>query len=290
MTRHDDFTALLESYLDEYEGATPLPADVRDAVRARIPSTMQRPAWWPERRFPTMGNMMRIALAAAAVVAAAVIGYTAFLGGQNVGAPGRDDPTSTPAPTANPDAVSLDTHPGGPLASGDYFVTVGDHRVTFTVSAIGWQKNVVEGVIWTNDSEARVSFGSLDNVNLDPCRPELGELDPPPGPTADELAAALAAIPGVEATSSDVALSGYTGRLVTLDVPETFSNCIPDGGEALLAGDATAGPIEAGVHRFWIVEVDGDRIVIGGVHRRGALSRQVQQLEAIIDSVQITGP
>ena len=37
MTRNDDFIGQLEGYLDEYEGSTPLPDEVRDAIRAELP-------------------------------------------------------------------------------------------------------------------------------------------------------------------------------------------------------------------------------------------------------------
>ena len=52
MTHNDEFIGQLESYLDEYEGSTPLPEDVRDAIRAELPLTRQRPPWWPARRLP----------------------------------------------------------------------------------------------------------------------------------------------------------------------------------------------------------------------------------------------
>ena len=75
MTHNDEFIGQLEGYLDEYEGSTPLPEDVRDAIRAELPLTRQRPAWWPARRFPEMNNMAKLGLAAAAVVVAALLGF-----------------------------------------------------------------------------------------------------------------------------------------------------------------------------------------------------------------------
>ena len=46
MTR-DEFIGLLGGYLDEYEGSTPMPEHVRDAIRADLPSTRQRRGLWP---------------------------------------------------------------------------------------------------------------------------------------------------------------------------------------------------------------------------------------------------
>ena len=94
MTRDDDFIGQLEGYLEEYEGSTPLPNEVRDAVRAQLPSIQQRPAWWPARRFPEMNSMMKLSLAAAAVVVAALLGYN-YLVAPSVGGPGLGDPSPT---------------------------------------------------------------------------------------------------------------------------------------------------------------------------------------------------
>jgi hypothetical protein len=87
MTSNDPFIAQLEEYLDEYEGHTPLPESVRDAVRAELPSTRQRPAWWPARRYPLMNNTVKILLGTAAVVVAALMGYN-YLVAPNIGGHG----------------------------------------------------------------------------------------------------------------------------------------------------------------------------------------------------------
>jgi hypothetical protein len=52
MTRDSDFIGIIEEYLDEHEGHTPLPDGTRNAIRAELPSTRQHPAWWPRWRFP----------------------------------------------------------------------------------------------------------------------------------------------------------------------------------------------------------------------------------------------
>lgn len=86
MTRDPDLIGLIEDYLDDFEGNTPLPDATRDAIRARLPSISQRPAWWPGWRFPEMNTMTRVGLGAAAAIAAvAIVSFTALNGG-NVGA------------------------------------------------------------------------------------------------------------------------------------------------------------------------------------------------------------
>ena len=280
---------VLDAWLDA--GPTVAPGRVAEAARLEVRSTRQMSAAlsrWATWRIPNMHNFLRIGLAAAVVAVAAALGYN-YLIAPNVGGPGLDEPapTTTPTEAPVPPASSFDTQPAGDrLEPGSYFTTVAGNQITFTVPA-GWQRNVVPQVLWTGNSEARLAFGEIENIYADPCQPALGLLDPAPGPTVDDLASALAAIPGASATTADAEISGFRGRYVELDVPEAFGNCIPDGGEALLNADR---PFEPAIHRFWMVDVDGDRIVIHSVSRPGALSRQVDELETIVGSIQIDTP
>lgn len=98
MTRDPELIGFIEGYLDDFEGHTPLPDATRDAIRARLPSTPQRPAWWPGWRLPEMNTMTRVGLGAAAAVAAvAIVGITALNVGGNVG--------GAPVPTEEPDTA-----------------------------------------------------------------------------------------------------------------------------------------------------------------------------------------
>ena len=94
MTRNDDFIGQLEGYLDEYEGSTPLPEEVRDAIRARTSFDQSAPSLVAGAEVPQMNNAVKLSLAAAAVVVAALLGYN-FLVGPNVGGPGLADPSTT---------------------------------------------------------------------------------------------------------------------------------------------------------------------------------------------------
>lgn len=147
MTRHgmtgdDEFVAQLKSYLDEYEGITPLPHVVRDAVRAEIPMTsQQRRSGWLAWRFSHMSNTVRYALAAAAVVAVALIGYQLLIA-PNVGGPNPSPspsagPTSTSGPTGGASEAQI-----GQLEAGTYLAPF-DPPFQFTVPA-GWQRSSAE--------------------------------------------------------------------------------------------------------------------------------------------------
>ena len=90
---------IVRSWLNE--GTTRLPDRVLDAVLDEVPSTPQRRAWWPARRFVDMNNTLRIALAAVAVVAIAFIGISMLPRDSGVGG-GAQSSTPSAAPTASP--------------------------------------------------------------------------------------------------------------------------------------------------------------------------------------------
>ena len=120
MTHDNDFIGQLEDYLHEFDGVTPLPGRVRDAIRAELPSVRQaqhRPA---PRRLLTMLSTAsagaRLGLAAAVVVVAVVLGAAVLNNGQNRSFVG-DTPTPTPSPTPAPSATlapSPTAAPSGP--------------------------------------------------------------------------------------------------------------------------------------------------------------------------------
>ena len=93
MTRDDDFIGQLEGYLDEFEGVTPLPDEIRDAVRAQLPTTKQIGPIRGPMRYLTMNRPFQIAAAGLIVVAAAVAGY---------GLLSQADFGVTPSPTPSP--------------------------------------------------------------------------------------------------------------------------------------------------------------------------------------------
>ncbi len=94
MTGERDFIDQMEAYLHEYEGVTPLPDAVRDALHAELPRLGQvRRRRLPEYRYLGL---------AAAVVLLAIIGLYFGLTGP---LPGNRGPTPTASPTASPTPV-----------------------------------------------------------------------------------------------------------------------------------------------------------------------------------------
>jgi len=253
MTRDDDFTRRLEEYLEEYDGTTPLPERVRDAVHAALPRTRQAPA----RQGPlgvltmaTRSSTARLGVAAAAVVAAVVLG-AAFLNGGRDGLVGGPSPTASPtaAPTPTPAAgsVSLSSAPSAacyPEATRNDCIAPG----TYTLTGVNWPAEVsldvpagwfpwdagigFEGVLVDSGPDAPdgsgwgLVFSVIGSVSRDPCDVDSRTYDPEEVDTAAELAAAIAAWPGFESTEpAEVTVDGLGGLLVEVTSTRTDAEC-----------------------------------------------------------------
>ena len=98
MSHDDRFIGQLEDYLEEFDGVTPLPDRVRDAIRAELPSARQvRPKPGLRRMFTMLSFASagaRVGLAAAAIIVAVVLGAAFLYSNRNVegvGAPAPAD-------------------------------------------------------------------------------------------------------------------------------------------------------------------------------------------------------
>src|SRR4029078_1545005 len=94
-----DATRIVRSWLrtDEHESADRL----LDNVLALLDATPQHRARWPVRRFAQMKSYAKLAIAAAAVVAVALVGINLLpRSGSDVG--GGIAPTATPSPSPSP--------------------------------------------------------------------------------------------------------------------------------------------------------------------------------------------
>ena len=107
------------------------------------------------------------------------------------------------------------------IAGAQAFPTL---AVTFTLPA-GWQRVVIDGLVW-NDAGQRVGVAVVDNLYVDPCDPDRGVRVPPVGPSVDDLAWALGALPGWELTEADHDVyMGYPGIRLVLSAPADMSSC-----------------------------------------------------------------
>jgi hypothetical protein len=128
-------------------------------------------------------------------------------------------------------------------------------------------------------------------VFADPC---AGEASPPAGPTAADLAAAIAALPGTELLSgpSDVTIDGRAGKVVEILVPADIP-CSP--GTFLLWYNLGC-PTEAecaryaswkdSIIRVWIIELDGGARAVVEAERIADDSPAIdQEFDDIVNSI-----
>jgi hypothetical protein len=304
-----DVTRIVRSWLEE--GVTALPDRVLDGVLDQLPATPQRRAWWPARRLREMNIPTRIAVAAAAVLAVAVVGFN-FLPRQ--GGVGGPVASPSPSPTASPFASNVLTEfPEGPLPAGTYVLapftpagegmchvpaqsgcteTTADDTIRFTLTVPGgwsaggpWVLNEDNGP----PSGAGLAFERGGWLLSDPCK--LMATDVPVGPTVADFVDAVAAHPTLDTTTPvDVTLGGYSGKYFDLQVPADISKC-----ESEPSGPPQYRPWEPGIYaqgpaqrwHLWVLDVDGVRVVIKSSDFAATSAQHQAELRAIVNSIQI---
>ena len=289
MTRDPDLIGLIEGYLDDFEGHTPLPDATRDAIRARLPSTSQRPAGWPGWRSLDMNTTTRYALGAAAAVLVAIIGFTVVNGAS--GDFGSADPTVSPEPSVS--ALSGQAQ----LAPGRYSARSGiSLQVTASVPG-NWSAVGNWGVMGPRGHDAPDGMGlrfyTVGNLLNNPGSYADGVQDPPVGPTVDDLVEAI--VEQEEWTSStptELTIGGYPAQHVRITIPDGAKFDPRDDGAAFyLFQDEGAGQtwgLEIGqMFDVYVVDVDGERLVLDALHYPGTSEADLAALEAVVDSIEI---
>ena len=236
-------------------------------------------------------NATRLAIAAVAIVVAAVLAIK-FLPTTSVGP--APTPTASPAPTATPMPLSETLNNIGPVAieAGTYAAgTPFLVPLTFSVPNNYWLggiggPNLVE--LDQIDGHATVAMQIFTKVYADPCHNNLGLLSPLPGDSVDDLVTALTKMPSVTASAvTDATIGGLPAKQLTLTAPASFTGCTltSDGAFRVwelplgATNDLTPGEID----RIWILEVDGQRLVID---TNG--SQDDSAVQGVLDSIKFT--
>jgi hypothetical protein len=314
MSTDRDTTRIVRSWLEE--GATALPDRVLDAVLDQVPATSQRRAWWPARRFGAMNNFAKLAVAAAAVVVVAIVGFNLLPRSGGVGGTGptpTSNPTETSMPTPTPSSAPT-ASPGfieGPLPAGTYTVapfalaeplgvcfvppqtgcvdSVNDDAIRFTFTVPdGWAGAPGDSIWLTNGGNASPGGAGLIFARgawllTDPCQNGKNP-DIKVGPTVANFVDALAKHPLLDTTTPvDVTLAGYSGKYLDLLVPADISQC--DVYRPWEPGLYSQGP----GHRWhlWVLDVAGIRVVVQSMDYAGTSAQRRTELQAIVDSIQI---
>jgi hypothetical protein len=205
----------------------------------------------------------------------------------------------------------MELEPFAPLEPGTYFIDPDldpstPLRVVYEVPFEGWSMWIGATKVG-DDGHVAVSITTVTNLVRHGCR-DHSWADPPVGPSVDHLAAALADLAPFRVTSPprDVTIYGYSGKYLELTVPDLrvegegddrrFAGCI-DGNlkswvaaiDAAEEGDAFYGYNgEPGrTEEFWILDVDGTRLVIEANWSPASTRKDVAEMRAILDSIRI---
>ena len=225
-----------------------------------------------------------------------VIALAACSGGAAVHTPTASTATVAASAIASPSSMSgpraLGEGPQGPLDPGTYvtaspFLT----RVTFSLPAqwfadIGGPYAVFldPSMDPVSNDDGLVEFVIFDKIYADPCHVDRGLLNPPPGPSVDDLAKALARVPGLVATTpTDVTVGGYHGKQLTLTSHTSTATCslwqLPLGAaNSMVPGERD---------RYWILDINGQRLVISAHEIPGESAAQKAEVQALLDSIRI---
>ena len=301
MRENDEFIGQVEDYLVEFDGDTPLPGRVLDAIHAELPRTRQAQASPGFMRMPSMlstiSSRAPLGVAAAAVVVAVVLGAVLInrdndqtgVGGVPAASP-SPVPSQSTGPAASPEVrmienanqVSCPGITGQPMCLEPGTYQLGSTAlwpaiVTFDVPENWWYYENATGSAGvlvqtediTNGSGWGVIFNTIGAVSRDPCERTAGTFAPEEVDTASELAAAMAAWPGFDATEpapiNDLAYPGVAITIVSApghaDCPASlmFTTANSASLDAYPLVNAQGRPHQT---EFRIFEIDGELLVV----------------------------
>jgi hypothetical protein len=176
-------------------------------------------------------------------------------------------------------------------------------RVVFDIPSTGWSNWIGAVKFGPNDGHVGVSITTVANLVTDGCRDHTWA-DPPIGPSVNDLANALVDLAPFRVTSppEPVSAYGYEGMHLELTVPKmqmshsgTFTGCDEGTLKSWVAaidteepGDAFYGYTGPGyVEDFWILDVEGTRVMIAAERSAGSPTRDLQEQRAVLDSIRI---
>jgi hypothetical protein len=271
------------------------PSIVLETVVGALPSIPQRHSWRSLLRF---NQMPRFSIAAVALLVTAV-GVSAWMAGNRGGVGSLPTPAPTVAPTAAATATPAPPTPaatmrvlsgldqGSDLRAGTYVI-----GSPFSVPlAITVEDDWQLGQLETNVANLRGPQTTIDllrpeTVYADACDPDSAT---PVGSSVDQVTSALTSIEGFTAGPvADVIVDGLTGKTFTLDNSIDMQICAE--GPRLLTFDrfgidepAFASPNDH--DRIWVLDVDGEPLVIDVRTYDDVTEAEQAQADGLIDSI-----
>jgi hypothetical protein len=190
-------------------------------------------------------------------------------------------PSATIGPTARPLA-------GQAVDQGSWYLDIDFVRITVDIPD-GWQHSWIDTLNWLQpptEGPALWLATTVENVLESPCgAPRSPEI----GPSVDDLATALAELPGLDATAPvDATVSGYSGKTLTLTAPASLAGCTGNIGIWLNADLASQSYLDFGeVTSIWILDVEGTRLVLRTIVLPTTTTEEQVATQAIFDSTRL---
>ena len=297
MNRPSDVETRLTAWLEE--GPSSGPEEVLSRTFARTRSTRQDRVWLYLLTHPTRSQPMNT-LFKFAVVAALALAIGIGLGPLR---PAGSNVAAGPSPSPSPSPVVLPS--GGSLDPGSYSMEAGPYTpvgLTFTVPT-GWttyQGVVAKGADLTaagpDGWEGKVMFSTwiLTHIYADVCKKDTLV---PVGTSVDELTTALLSQKGRTVSGpTDVTVGGFPAKRITFTIPadlnlETCGGGLhfwPDPGPDESGG--LPGFVPGGTDAVYVVDVNGQRLVLVARNNPTASAQDVAELQALVDSIHIDAP
>jgi hypothetical protein len=289
MTSPREPDRLIQAFLDD--GPTELPMRTYDNVRDHIDRTRQRVVIGPWRE-PSMNTIVRAAAAIAAVLVLA-FGASQLLPSSSGVGTGPPSPSPTAPSTASPSASGAVLPTPSPVTltvPAPYPATI-----TFQVRP-GWRLWGAEGEAgqgWYKESPdppgMGFTFWTAKEVFAEPCGGGFTTVDPPVGPTVDDLADVLIKQPATIVNADrPITVDGYSGRF--LDYTADYSRGCAAG--HLNRWRTVSGSIREALDgerdQVWILDVKGKRIIIDAFEFPSTSAADKAELRTLIDTVQIS--
>jgi hypothetical protein len=242
---------------------------------------------------PTRSTISRLA-----AVLAAMMSVAACSPGASEGSTAADDPRPTGTAVPSPTTSSAAPASAGPRTGIGFFAGSANVPVRFTIPP-GWEMLETIAVVKSGaDPVFGVAFYDVANIYADGCQWVL--VDPPPGPTVDDLVTAYEKVPELRVTAArDVTVDEFDGKELGFTVPDYADDNCKDATYALVQADNAGTNMGLGdFPNLWaqapdqsttamILDVDGTRLVIHTVLPRDTSAQDRADLDQILDSVTI---
>jgi hypothetical protein len=298
MTAPQNPDRLIRTYLieDQAPGQSEVPDHVYAAIRDGIEQTRQR-AVLGSIGVPDMNNILRVGLAAAAIVIIAIVAINLLPGSPPPG--GGPSPSPSDLPSEEP-STSADA--GLPVGSSVELVGA----VHVTIPATGWTQEEDSRTLLKDGNGAApdgayvigAGWSGDPLIPSDPCGWQSTMPDTP-ATTLDEIVAALESQATRNASAAvDATVDGYPAKWITMEMPAGVTYSASDNPDCdeqkfctLGFGDPDPAECymwyqEAGqIDQLWIVDVDGLFHFAPGSYYAETPAAVVEEIGAILGSM-----